>query len=218
MSGIQSLQRFSPYLPGNQALLMPKLKYRYKVTMTNFGKGGSELTEFTKQIKTCGRPKPDFDTVVLDTYNSKVNILGKPKWNPIDVVVRDDAVNNVRKIVGEQLQKQFDFFEQASAAAAGDYKFETIIYMYDGGNGAFAPKTLEVWSLYGCMLTSVGYGDLDYASNDTIDLTLSITFDNALQHDGSDSTLLGVGMNVGRAAGQSVATSVGAATGATGTS
>jgi len=41
--------------------------------------------------------------------------------------------------VGQQLQKQLDFVEQASAATGQNYKFQTNIEILDGGNGATGP-------------------------------------------------------------------------------
>jgi hypothetical protein len=65
-------------------------------------------------------------------YIYQANTPGKP----ITINLRDDVNNSVSKLVGEQVQKQFDFFEQASAASGIDYKFTTRIEMLDGGNGA----------------------------------------------------------------------------------
>ena len=45
----------------------------------------------------------------------------------LETSLREDVNNNVQKLVGEQLQKQFDFFEQSSAASGQDYKFTTTI-------------------------------------------------------------------------------------------
>lgn len=180
----------------NQGLLMPKLKYRFRVSFDNFGVSTNKV-ELTKQVKTCGRPKPTFGTIVIDTYNSKVNLLGKPEWGDINVVIRDDAAGNVTKLVGEQLQKQFDFMEQSSAASGIDYKFVTRIEMLDGGNGSHEPTVLETWECYGCLVTNVEYGDLDYASNDTIDISLTLKFDNAIQVPAGT----GIGTDVGRTLG-----------------
>ena len=34
---------------------------------------------------------------------------------------------------------------------------------------------------YGCFLTDVNYGDVDYGSNDPVTITMSVRYDNALQ-------------------------------------
>ncbi|MCX7180696.1 MAG: hypothetical protein NTX56_18675 [Proteobacteria bacterium] len=200
---ISSLTKFTVPLATSQSastqgLLMPKLRFRYRVSFIGFGVSASNIVELTKQVKTFKRPSPTFETIVIDTYNSKVNLLGKPKWEAVSCVVRDDAAGNISKLVGEQLQKQFDFMEQSSAASGVDYKFVTHLEMLDGGNGAHEPHVLETWEMYGCLLSGVEYGDVDYASNETVDITLNIMFDNAIQTPQGT----GVGTNVGRTLGK----------------
>jgi hypothetical protein len=176
-----------------QGLLMPKLKYRFRVTLENFG-FNTPVTELTKQVQDITRPTITFDPIVIDVYNSRVNLAGKHTWTPIALNVRDDVTGVVSKLFGEQLQKQFDFYEQASAASGIDYKFLTRIEILDGGNGAFTPAVLETWELYGCYLENVNYNNLAYGENAPVVITTSIKYDNAIQKaDGS-----GVGVNVGR--------------------
>ena len=83
--------------------------------------------------------------MTLDVYNSRIKYAGKHTWSDLTLTVRDDVSGAVSKLVGEQVQKQFDFFEQASAASGIDYKFTTVIEILDGGNGAFEPTVLEAF-------------------------------------------------------------------------
>jgi len=168
---------------GSQGMLMPKLKYRFRVTFENFGKSGS-TTELTKQVQDCGRPSVKFQNQVIEIYNSKINYAGKPTWDPIAVKIRDDVTGAVTSLIGEQNQRQFDFFEQSSAASAGDYKFTLRIEMLDGGNGTSTPNVLETWVCYGCYLASTNYQGLDYKAQEAVVLDLSIQFDNAVQTTG----------------------------------
>jgi hypothetical protein len=118
--------------------------------------------------------------------------------------LRDDAAGTVSQLVGEQIQKQFDFMEQSSASSGIDYKFTTVLEILDGGNGTYTPITLETWNLYGCYLKSVSYGDVSYSESNPIQIALTINFDNALQTPiGS-----GIGATVGRTLGD-VITGVG---------
>ena len=164
----------------SQGLLMPKLQYRFRVTLENFGITGN-TTELTKQVIDATRPNIQFDPIVLDVYNSKINMAGKHTWQPVTINLRDDINGNVQKLVGEQLQKQFDFFEQASAATGQDYKFTQRIEILDGGNGANTPQVLETWELYGCYLNQVDYGSMSYSTNEPMTVALNITYDNAIQ-------------------------------------
>ena len=182
---VSSLTRFTVPLGGNQSattqgLLMPKLKFRFRGTFENFGVSNPK-TELTKQIMTFARPQVTFDPIEIPIYNSKIYIAGRPTWTAVAVTLRDDAGGNVSRLVGEQLQKQFDFMEQASAASGSDYKFVTTLEMLDGANGTTEPTVLETWQLYGCFLTDVNYGDVDYGSNEPVVITMSVRYDNALQ-------------------------------------
>ena len=183
----------------NQGLLMPKLQYRFRVTLQNFGVT-SPTTEITKQVMTVTRPNLSFDEIVLDVYNSRVKMAGKHKWDDITLTVRDDVTGAVSQLVGEQLQKQFDFFEQSSAASGIDYKFTTLIEILDGGNGAYDPTVLESFELDGCYIKSAKYQGGDYTKSDPMDIELAITYDNAIQVNAAGNPV-GIGQNVGRALG-----------------
>jgi hypothetical protein len=177
----------------NQGLLMPKLQYRFRVSLENFGVS-SPSTELTKQVMDVTRPSVSFDQMTVDIYNSKVFLAGKHTWEPITLNLREDVSNNVQKLVGEQLQKQFDFFEQSSAASGADYQFVTRIEILDGGNGANTASVLETFELYGCYLESTNYNSLNYATSDVVTVALTIRYDNAIQSPQGT----GIGTAVGR--------------------
>ena len=192
----------------NQGLLMPKLKYRFRVSFQNFGVS-SPVTELTKQVVDFARPNVSFDNIDLPIYNSTIKLAGKYTWADVTCNLRDDAAGNVSKLVGEQLQKQLDFAEMSSASAGIDYKFTTVFEVLDGGNGANTPVALETWEIYGCYLQGVNYGDANYGENAAMQIALTIRFDNALQNPAGGGGG-GVGIAVGRSLGD-VATGVGIA-------
>lgn len=167
----------------NQGLLMPKLKYRFRATFTNFGVDAA-TTELTKQVVDIKRPNVNFNPITIDVYNSKVFLQGKPEWQDTTINLRDDATGAVSKLVGQQVQKQFDFLEQASAPSGVDYKFSLLYEILDGGNGTLAPTVLEAWELDGCFLSQVDWGDMAYNSNDPVQIALTVKFDNAIQTTG----------------------------------
>lgn len=182
---IASLSRFTVPLASDQSastqgLLMPKMKYRFRVTFEGFGVSGS-TTEMTKQVITAARPNLQFTNQVIEVYNSKINYASKPAWQAMTIKLRDDVSGHVTKLVGEQMQRQFDFFEQSSAAAANDYKFTLRIEMLDGGNGANQPNVLETWECNGCYVLSANYNSLGYGEQGVAEIDLSIQPDNCLQ-------------------------------------
>jgi hypothetical protein len=164
----------------SQGLLMPKLKFRFRVTFLNFGVT-QPTTELTKQVMDFKRPTLEFEEIQIPIYNSRVYLAGKPTWSACTCMLRDDASGEVTQRVGEQMQKQFDFFEQASAASGIDYKFTTLLEILDGGNGTSQPNVLETWELDGCYLSSADYGEVNYATNEPVTIQLTIRYDNALQ-------------------------------------
>jgi hypothetical protein len=198
---IASLNKFTVPLATNQSasaqgLLMPKLKYRFRAVFENFGVS-TDRVELTKQVDSISRPNLNMNPFTIDVYNSKVNLVGKPTWEAVSVTLRDDAGGNVSKLVGEQIQKQFDFAEQSSAASGIDYKFVLKFEMLDGGNGANQPNILETWELYGALLATVNYGDMSYGENTPATIQLSVMYDNAIQ----SPTGTGIGTLVGRTLG-----------------
>jgi hypothetical protein len=198
---ISSLSKFTVPLASDQSasaqgMLMPKLKYRFRVMFENFGVS-TPTTELTKQVQSAARPNLSFQPQTIEIYNSKINYAGKHTWNTMSIILRDDVSGSVQKLVGEQLQKQFDFLEQSSAASAIDYKFNLRIEMLDGGNGVNTPSILETWECYGCFLTAVNYQSLAYNEQTPATIDLTIQPDNCVQ----TPTGTGLGTVVGRTVG-----------------
>jgi hypothetical protein len=198
---VSSLSRMTVPLASDQSspvqgLLMPKLKYRFRVIFENFGVS-TPRTELTKQVIDFTRPSVSFADIDIPIYNSTIKLAGKYNWENITCNVRDDAGGNVSKLVGEQLQKQLDFMEMSSAAAGVDYKFLTRFEVLDGGNGANEPIALETWEIYGCYLQSVNYNDMNYGSSEAATISMVMRFDNAIQTPAGS----GVGAVIGRTIG-----------------
>ena len=201
---VSSLTRMTVPLASDQSsptqgLLMPKLKYRYRVVFENMGVS-TPRTELTKQVMTFNRPTINFEEIEVPIYNSRIYLAGRQTWDAVTATFRDDAGGNVSRLVGEQIQKQMDTLEQASASSGIDYKFVTRCEILDGGNGTSTPNVLETWELYGCFLQSANYGNLDYASNDPVTIECSIRYDNAVQ----TPLGTGIGSTVGRTLGDVV--------------
>jgi hypothetical protein len=194
-SASATLQNLSvtPEGGGNEKLLMPKLQYRFRILFSNFGFPSADQTVLTRQVTECARPQVQFDEITLNVYNSRVYLAGKHTWQTLAVTVRDDATGAISAAVGAQLQKQLDFFNQSSATAGGNYKFDMDIQILDGGNGSNEPQVLEDWSLSGCFLQQANYQTLNYATSEAVTIAMTIRYDNAVQTDGLGGANNGVG-------------------------
>ena len=146
---IKTKSKFGVPVTGTESgILMPKLKFRFRVSLLdNFG-GQTETKKFTQNVMNVTRPKINYEEVVIDSYNSKVYVQGKHAWDPITVVIRDDITNSVSRIVGAQNQKQLNHFEQTSPVSGTDYKFNMQVEILDGQSS----NPTEVWNLEGCFL------------------------------------------------------------------
>jgi hypothetical protein len=177
-----TLQNFGVPLGGGAGrggILQPKPKHRFRVRVIGFGPvaGGLELTQ---QVQTVARPTSSQSPVEVHSYNSVAYYAGKHSWGSVELSVRDDVTNSVNALVGHQLMKQMNFFEQTTALAGSDYKFEMYVETLDGGNDG----VLEQWYFEGCFLEQVNYGQFDYATADAMMIEMTVRYDNATQSGG----------------------------------
>ena len=173
-----SVQKFN--VPGGtgDVLVQPKLSYRFRVELVDFGGAinARNMPPLTSQVVSVSRPSVTHDDVVLDVYNSKVFIPGKHTWDPITLTVRDDVTGNVTKAIAGQLQRQLNHAQQSGQKAGESYKFTAKIANLDGAQ----PGTvLDQWELAGCYIQNVNYGENNYATSDPLQITIAIKFDNA---------------------------------------
>ncbi len=168
-------------------ILMPKLKFRFRVMFAaGFGAAGSDTLAITQNVQNVTRPKVAYEEVPIDSYNSKVYIQGKHTWEPITLVIRDDIRNQVAKAVGQQNMKQLNHFSQTAPVSGADYKFDMLIEVLDGQTA----DATESWALEGCFITQTDYSDSDYATNEPVQITMTIRFDNAIHQDPESGTIV----------------------------
>jgi len=174
-----------PQLSGggsDSPLLMPKLAYRFRVTLLNFG-GLAATNTLTSQVVSVTKPNLTHEEITVDVYNSKIYLAGKHTWDPITLTVKDDITGSVDRAIAAQLQRQLNHAAQSATVAGGNYKFVMKIEALDGGNNVnFAGDpaiVLDEWTLAGCFLQNVQYGENNYSTSDVVNITMQIRYDNA---------------------------------------
>lgn len=180
----ETRSKFGVPVTGNSGsgILMPKLKYRFRVSFLGGFGGEAESRVLTQNVQNVSRPKITYEEVTIDSYNSRMYLQGKHSWEQISVVVRDDITNSVTKLVGAQIQRQLNHFQQSTPAAGSDYKFDMQIEILDGVNAGAS----EVWFLEGCFFTNVDYSDSDYSTNEPVTVTMQVRYDNATHYQGDN--------------------------------
>jgi len=178
--------KFGVPIDGNRlGILQPKLRYRFRVILTGFGAGGRS-DELTSNIVSVTRPTLGYEEVTIDSYNSRAYVQGKHTWEPVSLVIRDDITNQVSALVGQQVQRQLNHFEQTSAVSGSDYKFDMLIQVLDGSNA----EATEQWELEGCFLINTNYSEHDYSTSEPVTIDMQIRYDNAV-HVAGPNTLGG---------------------------
>jgi hypothetical protein len=207
---MSSLSKFGVQVGGSGNILQPKLPYKFRVKLYGFGADGSNTVKLTQNVVSCTRPKFSQEQVEIHSYNSRIRVPSKTDWEPISLVVRDDITNGSVSLIGQQIQKQFNFFEQTSAISGSDVKFRAEIESLDGTHGS----ALEVWNLEGAWLTEVDYGEGNYETTNTAQqITMTIRFDNATHVSGNNENVVTVGGDPFPAVGGDFANNLGNAIG-----
>lgn len=177
----QIMNKYGVPLDGKRGnILQPKVKYKFRVWFSNFGPLSDSGIDLTQSVVSCGTPTLAQSAVEIHSYVSRAYYAAKPEWSPVQLVVRNDVTNAVSKLVGYQMQKQHNHFDQTNPLSGANYKFTTYIQAMDGSGSETA---IETWTLGGCFLTNVSMDSYDYSSSDPMQITMDIRYDSAFQGD-----------------------------------
>jgi hypothetical protein len=146
--------------------------------------GGTDSQPVSMQAISVNRPKLTHEKITLHRYNSVSYIAGKHSWEPMSLTIQDDVTGTAAAVIQAQEQKQQWLIgaEGQWLAAAGEgslYKYVTYLDMLDGND-----QVIERWTIEGCWIESVDYGEIAYESSDPVTITLSVSYDHARQNIG----------------------------------
>ncbi len=125
-------------------------------------------------IKTANRPSIQFEKVPLDHINVKRQLKGKGEWQDIEITLYDPIVPSGAVAVMEWVRLSHESITGRDGYA-DFYKKDVQIYML----GPVGDK-IEQFTLKGAFITSANFNDLDWASNDPSDISLTLSYDYAI--------------------------------------
>jgi len=125
-------------------------------------------------IKTANRPSISFEVVTLDHINVKRKLKGKGEWQDIEITLFDPIVPSGAQQVMEWVRTSHESITGRDGYA-DFYKKDVDIYML----GPVGDK-IENWKLKGAFINNAVFNDLDWASNDPSDITLTLSYDYAI--------------------------------------
>lgn len=125
-------------------------------------------------MKTAARPQATFEETQIDYMNARRWISGKQSWNPISVTLHDPIAPSAAQMTMDWMRINYENLTGRMGYAV-NYKKNITLKMLDP-----AGAVIEQWDLIGAWPMDYNYGDLDYASSDNLEISLSIRFDNAI--------------------------------------
>ena len=125
-------------------------------------------------IKTANRPTISFEPVTLDHINVKRKLKGKGEWQDVQITMYDPIVPSGAQQVMEWVRTSHESLTGRDGYA-DFYKKDVNFFML----GPVGDK-IEQWTLKGAFITSAAFNDLDWASNDPAEITLTLSYDYAI--------------------------------------
>jgi len=162
----------------------PKRSFRYVLYA-----GPENLPTYI--VKSVAKPGFTVTNVPHSYLAHKFNFPGRLTWDNIQVTLVDpiypDASATMVKILqasgyaipGREVDAQISFNKADSVAALG---IPTIAQL--DGTG----REIEAWTLRNCWVEAVKFGNLDYGTEDMVNVTLTLRFDWA-EYSGNDGTM-----------------------------
>ena len=125
-------------------------------------------------IKTANRPQIQFDEVILEHMNVTRYVKGKGRWQPIDITLYDPVVPSAAQQVMEWIRLSHESITGRDGYA--DFYKKDVSFQVLGPVG----DVVEEWELKGTFIQDANFGDLDFATSDPVEITLTLKYDYAV--------------------------------------
>jgi|TARA_B100000214_G_scaffold344977_1_gene294518 hypothetical protein len=125
-------------------------------------------------IKTAARPSITISPLTLDYMNSQRHVAGRSTFGDLTVNLHDPIAPSGAQQVMEWARTHYESVS-GRAGYADFYKRDAQLKLVDP-----IGTVIELWDLKGCILTSVGFGELAYGEPTMLEISLGIKFDNCV--------------------------------------
>ena len=125
-------------------------------------------------IKTAARPSITFEEVELNHMNVKRWVKGKATWETIEITMYDPVVPSAAQAAMEWIRLSHE--SVTGRDGYSDFYKKDVDFQVLGPVG----DIVEEWTLKGTWIKTANFGDLDFSSNDPVDITLSLRYDYAI--------------------------------------
>ena len=136
----------------------PKLKNRFIMDIDG-------IPAYT--IKTAQRPQITFEEVTLEHMNITRYVKGKGRWQQLQITLYDPIVPSAASAVIEWIRLHHE--SATGRDGYSDFYKKNINFQVLGPVG----DIIEKWTLNGAFIADGSFGDMDFASSDPIEITIT---------------------------------------------
>jgi len=156
----------------------PKRKYRFTVSLAGGQAANTTLGNIAPLwfAKTVDKPEITVNTADVNFMQHKFYFPGTVEWNEVSLVLTDpispDAAGATAALLSAMGYLGPEGAVQNLQSIGKVNSFEVIIKQVDA-----AGITQEQWTLKNAFLIKLGYGELDYTSEDLSEITMTFRYD-----------------------------------------
>lgn len=153
--------------------LEPLRKFRFKIQF------GDDVMWWAKSVT---QPSPDVSMSEHQLINHKIKYPGIVTWNDIDITFVDIGekgkdMYSLLKLLGYNPPSDKDGTTYSGKGGIVKNQFSSKVLNIEKINADGA--TIETWDLISPFIKSIKYGDLDYSSDDLLEITITVAYDSA---------------------------------------
>ena len=155
-------------IDANQAMFTPfepKLKNRFVMSIDGIP---------AYLIKTANRPTISFEEVELNHMNVKRYVKGKATWETIEITMYDPVVPSAAQAAMEWIRLSHE--SVTGRDGYSDFYKKDVNFQVLGPVG----DIVEEWTLKGTWILDAQFGDMDFATSDPVEITLTLRYDYAI--------------------------------------
>ena len=125
-------------------------------------------------IRTANRPTITFEEIELDHINVKRYVKGKGAWETLDITLYDPIVPSGAQAVMEWVRLHKE--SVTGRDGYSDFYKKDITFNVLGPVG----DKVEEWTLKGAYISAATFGDMDWATEDPVQIELTLKYDYAI--------------------------------------
>jgi hypothetical protein len=125
-------------------------------------------------VKGAGRPNINFNPIKLDHINVYRKVKGKGEWQDITIKLYDPVVPSGAQAVMEWVRLSHE--SVTGRDGYSDFYKKDITFFTLGPVG----DKVEEWTLKGAFITQTNFGEMDWANDAFVEITLTLAYDYAI--------------------------------------